>query len=194
LLVLNRDTRFALAGELEVVRVPASGIARRQGVLSAEGRPMANVPVLGACMRYLVPGGLEFLEQAIAARMGPLAEANIPAAREGYSRCTRQRRLARDPRVEASPTPAVPAPLVHEIFPVSTIDSLRNDTGSWSDERPVLTEACTGCALCALFCPEGAIARRGDAMAVDVLYCKGCGICEVVCPVGGAIAMQEVAV
>jgi pyruvate ferredoxin oxidoreductase delta subunit len=194
LLVLNRETRFALASELEVVRVPASLIARRHGILSAEGRPMANVAVLGACMRYLVPGGIEFLEQAIAERMGPLAAANILAAWEGYTRCTRQRRLARDPRVEAASTPAVSAPRPHELFPVSTIDSLRNHTGSWSDERPVLTETCTACALCALFCPEGAIVRRDQTMSVDVRYCKGCGICEVVCPVAGAIAMQEVPV
>jgi 2-oxoacid:acceptor oxidoreductase gamma subunit (pyruvate/2-ketoisovalerate family)/2-oxoacid:acceptor oxidoreductase delta subunit (pyruvate/2-ketoisovalerate family) len=192
LLVLNRDARFALAGKLEVVRVPASGIARRHRILSAEGRPMANVAVLGACMRYLVPGGLKFLEQAIAERVGPLAQANILAAREGYTRCTRQRRLTQDPRVEAAPPPAIAAARTHEIFPVSTIDSLQNHTGSWSDERPVLTETCTACALCALFCPEGAIARCNDSMTVDVLYCKGCGICEAVCPVGGAIAMHEV--
>jgi len=151
---------------------------------------MANVAVLGACIRHLVPGGLRFLDEAIAARMGPLGDANILAARDGYARCTRQRRTARDPRVEAAPAPAVAA--AHATFPVSTTDSLSNHTGPWSDERPVLTDACTACALCALFCPEGAIRRSGGSMAVDVLYCKGCGICEVVCPVAGAIAMQEV--
>ena len=56
----------------------------------------------------------------------------------------------------------------------------------------MLTDACTACALCALFCPEGAIARNDGSMAVDYLYCKGCGICEVVCPVRNAIAMEEV--
>ena len=66
LLVLNRDNRFRQAGEFTVVRVPASRIARSHGVLSAEGRPMANTAVLGACVRYLLPGGLQFLEQAIA--------------------------------------------------------------------------------------------------------------------------------
>ena len=191
LLVLNRDIRFRHAGGLTTVRVPASGIARRHGILSAEGRPMANVAVLGACTRYLVPGGLRFLEEAIASRMGPLADANILAAREGYARCIRQRRLARDPGI-AAPPPAVPAHRVHEVFPVSTTDSRGIHTGSWSDERPVLTEACTACALCALFCPDGAIARRDGTMAVDLLYCKGCGICEAICPVAGAIAMEEV--
>jgi Pyruvate/2-oxoacid:ferredoxin oxidoreductase delta subunit len=58
----------------------------------------------------------------------------------------------------------------------------------------VLTDACTACALCELFCPEGAIGRHAGEMSIDLLYCKGCGICEVVCPVRGAVGMQEVPV
>jgi pyruvate ferredoxin oxidoreductase delta subunit len=53
-------------------------------------------------------------------------------------------------------------------------------------------DECTACALCALFCPEGAISRDNGSMAIDYLYCKGCGICAVVCPVRDAIAMEEV--
>ena len=34
---------------------------------------MGNVAVLGACVRLLLPDGLGFLEQAIAARMGAAA-------------------------------------------------------------------------------------------------------------------------
>jgi 2-oxoacid:acceptor oxidoreductase delta subunit (pyruvate/2-ketoisovalerate family) len=191
LVVLNRDTRFSHAGDFTVARVPASRIARRHNVLSSEGRPMANAAVLGACMRYLLPGDLRFLEQAIEARMGRLAGANILAAREGYARCTRQRRLADDPPFE---TAFAPTRRGHATFPVSTTDSRGNHTGTWSEERPVLTDACTACALCELFCPEGAIGRHAGEMSIDLLYCKGCGICEVVCPVRGAVGMQEVPV
>jgi 2-oxoacid:acceptor oxidoreductase gamma subunit (pyruvate/2-ketoisovalerate family)/2-oxoacid:acceptor oxidoreductase delta subunit (pyruvate/2-ketoisovalerate family) len=190
LVVLNRDARFGQTGDFTVIRVSASKIARRHGILSAEGRPMANTAVLGACVRYLLPEGLDFLEQAIGARMGTLAEANVRAARDGYARSIRQHRRAADAPTEAL---IAPAPRARTTFPVSTTDSRRNHTGSWSEERPVLTDFCTACALCNLFCPEGAIGRDDGAMSVDLLYCKGCGICEVVCPVRGAIAMQEVA-
>ncbi len=193
LILLNRETRFPHVGPYEIARVPGSFIARRNSVLSSEGRPMGNVAVLGACVRLLVPDGLEFLEQAIVSRMGTRAEANVVAAREGYERCTVQRRVAGDTAVEPATGPAVSGRRQsHARFPVSRTDSLLNHTGSWSEDRPVLTGECTACALCALFCPEGAIARTDHAMVIDYLYCKGCGICEVVCPVRDAITMEEV--
>jgi pyruvate ferredoxin oxidoreductase gamma subunit len=191
LVVLNRDTRFEHAGSFGIARVPASRIARRHGILSSEGRPMGNVAVLGACVKLLLPDGLEHLEQAVASRMGALAEANIVAAREGYARCTKQHTRARDTPVERAPASETRQRLGP--FAVSTMDSLHIHTGSWSAERPVLRGECTACGLCALFCPEGAIGRTEGVMAIDDRYCKGCGICEVVCPVRNAIAMEEVA-
>jgi pyruvate ferredoxin oxidoreductase delta subunit len=159
-------------------------------VLSSEGRPMANVAMLGACVKLLIPGGLPFLEEAIAARMGGKAEANIVAAREGYLQCTRQHTVKGDTLVETPPLAA--SKRFVPLFPVSTADSRANYTGSWSLDRPLLQPACNDCALCALFCPEGAIARIDGKIVFDYLYCKGCGICEVVCPVKNAIAMEEV--
>jgi len=189
LVVLNRETRFRQRGPFEVARVAASRIARDCGVLSSEGRAMGNVAILGACVRLLLPDGLGFLEEAIEARMGAAAEANLVAAREGYERCTRQRARHTDAAVEPAAMPVRPAP---GAFPVSLTDSLASWTGSWSLERPVVTEHCTVCGVCALFCPEGAITRAGGALVVDYHYCKGCGICEVVCPVRDALAMEEV--
>ena len=193
LVVLNREPRFPRTGPFEIARVPASRIARDLGVVSAEGRPMGNTAVLGACAKLLLPDGLGFLEQAIAARMGAAAERNVAAAREGHARCTRQRRRPGDTALELAPAPTVAARPSPPLFPVSSIDSLGIHTGSWSLDRPLLTEACTSCALCALFCPEGAIARTNGSVAIDYLYCKGCGICEAVCPVRNAIRMEEVA-
>jgi pyruvate ferredoxin oxidoreductase delta subunit len=190
LIVLNRETRFPHTGPFDIARVPASRIARGDGILSSEGRPMGNVAVLGACVRLLVPHGLRFLEQAVASRMGAMADANILAAREGYARCTRQHTLAGDTPVEAAPAPEPRGR--PPLFAVSTTDSRRKHTGTWSIDRPLLMDECTACALCALFCPEGAIARSNGSMVIDYLYCKGCGICEVVCPVRNAITMEEV--
>ena len=194
LIVLNRETRFPYAGPFDIARVPASRIARNNGILSSEGRPMGNVAVLGACVRLLVPHALGSLEQAVASHLAAVAEANIRAAREGYARCTRQHTLAGDTPVEPAPDLERPSARRQRrpLFAVSSTDSRRNHTGTWSLDRPVLTDECTACALCALFCPEAAISRSDGAMAIDYLYCKGCGICEVVCPVRNAIAMEEV--
>jgi len=191
LVVLNRETRFAHGGAFEIARVPAARIAQESGILSSEGRPMGNVAVLGACMKLLVPDGLRFLEEAVAARMGPASAAkNVQAARAGYASVIRQRARAGDTALE--PAPEVRHAHRRALFAVSTTYSLGNHTGGWSLDRPVLRDACNDCALCALFCPEGAIARTDGSMAIDYLYCKGCGICEVVCPVKNAIAMEAV--
>jgi len=190
-LLVNRDTRFPHRGDWRVAHVPGSRIARRGGILSAEGRPMGNVAVLGAAVRLLLPDGLEFLEQAIRARMAALAEPNIVAAREGYALCAHQHAIASDTPYEpeaAANRPPLP------VFAASVVDSRVNHTGSWSLERPALFEACNVCGLCALFCPEGAMRRADGSMEIDFDYCKGCGICEDVCPVKNAIAMEEVPV
>ena len=190
LMILNREARFPCSGPFEIARVPASRIARENGILSPEGRPMGNVAVLGACMRLLAPDGLGILEEAVASRMGAAAGANATAAREGYARCTRQHRLAGDTPI-AAVKPAEPRRWT-VVYPVSTTDSLRNETGSWATDRPVISEECTACAVCALFCPEGVITRTDGSMAIDYRYCKGCGICAAVCPIRDAIAMEEV--
>jgi len=192
LLLLNAEERYPFSGPFEIARVPAARIARDDEILSSEGRPMGNVAALGACVKLLLPDGLGFLEEAIEARMGAGAALNVLAAREGYARCVRQRTRAVDTVLERVPTLAPGAPHAHALFPVSTADSLANHTGSWSLDRPVIDAECTACAVCAIFCPEGAIVRRPDgSMAIDELYCKGCGICEVVCPVRNALRMEE---
>jgi len=191
MIVLNREARLPYRGPFGIARVAASRIAQDNGVLSPEGRPMGNTALLGAGIRLLAPEALGHLEEAIAIRMGARAGANVAAAREGYERVTKQHSLAGDIPFEHAPAPVAAARRVPP-FQTSTTDSRASPTGTWSLDRPVLGSACTACAVCALFCPEGAISRGNGAMAVDYLHCKGCGICEVVCPVRNAIAMEEV--
>jgi 2-oxoacid:acceptor oxidoreductase gamma subunit (pyruvate/2-ketoisovalerate family)/2-oxoacid:acceptor oxidoreductase delta subunit (pyruvate/2-ketoisovalerate family) len=192
IVVLNRETRFPHTGPFELARVPASHIARTHGIVSAEGRPMGNIALLGACVRLLLPEGLGVLEEAIASRMRATADANVVAARDGYERCVRQRSRPDDVPLQLTDALAGTAAWAPPLFPASTGDSRANHTGSWSLDRPVLSNRCSGCALCALFCPEGAIRRTDHAITIDYDYCKGCGICEVVCPVRDAIRMEEV--
>jgi len=191
-LLVNREARFPHRGDWHVSHVPGSRIALAHGILSAEGRPMGNIAVLGAAVKLLLPDGLEFLQQAIRARMGAkIAEPNVIAAQEGYAQCAHQHTVATDTPYEpeaVAPRPPLPP------FAVSVSDSRINHTGSWSVERPLLLEACNVCGLCALFCPEGAMRRVDGVMEIDLDYCKGCGICEDVCPVRNAIEMEEVLV
>lgn len=188
LLLLNAEARYPHWAPLHVARVPASRIARRRGVLSAEGRPMGNVALLGAWSRLFLPDRRELLEEAIRARFGAGAERNVLAARDGYERCVVQRTLSGDTALPASgPVERPPRPR----FPLSTTDSRANRTGAWSLERPILSAQCSACGVCALFCPESAMSRTDDGMIVDYLHCKGCGICVDVCPVRDAIAMED---
>ncbi len=64
--------------------------------------------------------------------------------------------------------------------------SLLNKTGSWRTFKPVVGDKCTGCGICAMYCPENAIEIKvvnGKKKAViDYDYCKGCLICMKECP------------
>ncbi len=60
-------------------------------------------------------------------------------------------------------------------------------TGAWRTFRPVISDKCTGCGICARFCPEGCMLIKEDKngnkkVDIDYDYCKGCLICEKVCP------------
>ncbi|MCL6451989.1 MAG: 4Fe-4S binding protein [Acetobacteraceae bacterium] len=58
------------------------------------------------------------------------------------------------------------------------------ETGDWRSQRPVWSrERCTGCLLCWVYCPDGAVmVEGGKVVGIDYKHCKGCGICAHECP------------
>ncbi len=73
----------------------------------------------------------------------------------------------------------------------STAKRTNNKTGSWRTFRPVVTDKCTGCGICASICPEGCIILRDKKAKIDYDYCKGCLICVAECPVKAVIKEME---
>jgi pyruvate ferredoxin oxidoreductase delta subunit len=57
------------------------------------------------------------------------------------------------------------------------------DTGKWRVARPVLDKSkCSGCGICALFCPPQCLIETEDYYLPNLEFCKGCGICARECP------------
>jgi pyruvate ferredoxin oxidoreductase delta subunit len=83
---------------------------------------------------------------------------------------------------------ALPPGLI--VHPGTSVD---NHTGGWRTEVPrFLLDACTGCNLCVVFCPEGIVEEVGPKRyEFHESYCKGCGICAEECPVDD-IVMEAV--
>ncbi len=70
--------------------------------------------------------------------------------------------------------------------------ALKYKTGDWRSSRPVIDkEKCTNCLLCWIYCPDSAITRTEEKVAVNYDYCKGCGICAEECPVGAITMVEE---
>jgi len=71
--------------------------------------------------------------------------------------------------------------------------SVENETGAWRTKVPkFLMQTCTGCDLCALFCPEGIVYRVDKKIySFDDTYCKGCGICAAECPVADIVMIED---
>lgn len=67
-------------------------------------------------------------------------------------------------------------------------------TGAWRVERPEIDyEVCTRCGLCALGCPDAAIAiEKSGFPVIDYDHCKGCMICAQLCPLHGIGSAKEV--
>lgn len=73
--------------------------------------------------------------------------------------------------------------------PIANKPTDENKTGSWRTQTPIVTDRCTGCGICAGFCPDGCIAlvaaagRFPKRAQINYNFCKGCLICAAECPV-----------
>ncbi|MFH1445340.1 MAG: 4Fe-4S binding protein [Nanoarchaeota archaeon] len=61
--------------------------------------------------------------------------------------------------------------------------AVKNRTGTWRSETPVVTDSCIGCKICEFYCPEGVIKVVDGKAKINLDYCKGCMICMEVCSV-----------
>jgi pyruvate ferredoxin oxidoreductase delta subunit len=121
---------------------------------------------------------------------GPTRDRNVAVALEAFDAAEPHQSRFGPPA--AAPAPGLDAPLTVGLVAAPGSSALR-PTGGWRTEVPrFLVERCTGCDICAVFCPEGVVfrveKRRYD---FDPTFCKGCGICAAECPTDD-IVMEEV--
>jgi pyruvate ferredoxin oxidoreductase delta subunit len=70
--------------------------------------------------------------------------------------------------------------------------SKRYRTGDWRVLKPVIDgDKCVRCLICWIYCPEPAIKRVGEDVAIDYTFCKGCGICATECPAKAISMVKE---
>ena len=59
--------------------------------------------------------------------------------------------------------------------------------------RCLSLNACAGCEVCVLMCPDQAITKDPEThkAVIDLRYCKGCGLCAHLCPKGAIIMIPD---
>jgi pyruvate ferredoxin oxidoreductase gamma subunit len=176
------------SADAPVYAVPATRIA-----LEVFGQPFVNPAMLGAWAAATDEVSLQAIEHAFQHRFpGSLGEKNGRAARMGYDfirdgakpvQVTRtDEPIGRPAQWEQEAVAGVPGQPLHFASVVAARTSLLYPTGSWRYSRPVVDpEACNGCSICEVFCPDSCVAIVEKLAVMDLEFCKGCGICAEVC-------------
>jgi pyruvate ferredoxin oxidoreductase delta subunit len=192
LVLVNADAvPDALAGgSFSVATVAATELAHRH-----LGTAHTSTAMLGFLAR--ATGWIErtAVAEATAGRLrGASGDANMRVALEAFDSATGLE-LPATWDEQAAPDER-PAPLDAALsvgLSAAPGSSALRPTGGWRTEVPrFLAERCTGCDLCAVFCPEGIVFRVDKRRyEFDPAFCKGCGICAAECPTDD-IVMEEV--
>jgi pyruvate ferredoxin oxidoreductase gamma subunit len=193
LVLVNADAPPDLGGSAswDVASLRVSEIANRH-----LGSAHTSTAMLGFLARATGWFDRNAVVDAIERRFaGDVASRNRAAALDAYSMARQMPPRAGVPARKASASRSG-SPLGVELSPglvAKPGTSVANHTGGWRTEVPrFLRDRCTGCDLCAVFCPEGIVFRVDRRIYdFDPDYCKGCGICVAECPTGD-IVMEAV--
>ena len=176
------------SADAPVYAVPATRIA-----LEVFGQPFINPAMLGAWAAATGEISVEAIQRAYQHRFpGSLGEKNSRAVQMG---CDFIRAGATPVNVKKSERTSggaikweneegagVPGKPLHFASVVAARTSLAYPTGSWRYNRPVVDrEACNGCGVCEMFCPDSCLTIVEKQAIVDYEFCKGCGICAQTC-------------
>jgi pyruvate ferredoxin oxidoreductase gamma subunit len=178
-----------------VYAVPATRIA-----LDVFGQPFVNPAMLGAWVAVTGEISLEAIQSAYQHRFpGSLGEKNSQAVKMGHDfiragampvQVRKSEQTAGGViKWEKEEVAGVPGQPLHFASVVAARTSLAYPTGGWRYNQPVVNpEACNGCGVCEMFCPDSCLTIVEKQAIVDYMFCKGCGICAQTCA-RGAIEM-----
>ncbi|MDO9130388.1 MAG: 2-oxoacid:acceptor oxidoreductase family protein [Anaerolineales bacterium] len=176
------------SADAPVYAVPATRIA-----LEVFGQPFVNPAMLGAWAAATGEVSVEAIQRAYQHRFpGSLGEKNSRAAQMGYDLIRAGATPVQVKKSEQTPggvikwereeVAGVPGQPLHFASVVAARTSLAYPTGGWRYNRPVVDpEACNGCGVCEMFCPDSSLTMVNKLAIVDYEFCKGCGICAQTC-------------
>jgi pyruvate ferredoxin oxidoreductase gamma subunit len=187
------DSEKSPADLLWSVDAPVYAIPATRIALEVFGQPFVNPAMLGAWAAATSEVSLDAITHAFLDHFpGSLGEKNGRAAQMGFDfiragaipvQVKKSAQVVGRPAVWGREEVAgVPGQPLHFASVVAARTSLAYPTGSWRYSRPVIDlEACNGCTVCEMFCPDSCLAIVDEKAVMDLDFCKGCGICAEVC-------------
>jgi pyruvate ferredoxin oxidoreductase gamma subunit len=187
------DSEKSPADLLWSVDAPVYAIPATRIALEVFGQPFVNPAMLGAWAAATSEVSLDAITHAFLDHFpGSLGEKNGRAAQMGFDfiragaipvQVKKSAQVVGRPAVWGREEVAgVPGQPLHFASVVAARTSLAYPTGSWRYSRPVIDlEACNGCTVCEMFCPDSCLAIVDEKAVMDLEFCKGCGICAEVC-------------